>query len=81
MMPRTKAAAEPRKISEKKLEPVTTPLPTLVVILVMLDAEREPYNALLPAICAPNTRTREKPTIAATDAMRTAMTVFTDKFA
>lgn len=79
MMPKTKAAAEPRKISEKNEDPVTTPFPTLVVIFVTLDAESDPYNAELPAICAPKTRTKENPTIAAMEAMRTAMTVFTDK--
>ena len=42
MMPRTKAAAEPRKINEKNEDPVTTPLPTLVVIFVMFEAERDP---------------------------------------
>jgi len=80
-MPKTKAAALPRKISEKKLEPVTTPFPTLAVIFVILLAERDPYSAPLPAICAPKTRTNEKPTMAATDAINTARTVFTDKAA
>ena len=75
-MPRTNAAAAPRKMSEKNDEPVTTPLPTLVVILVMLLAESDPYSDALPPICAPKTRTRAKPMIATMDATMIDTTAF-----